>query len=158
MAMARKKRMFKSLANAHHEDVGTGGNWNSIAYIEKQQGQFTSAYVDKVRISYILKDEMANNPAAVGGLLFCASNSATLDSTTASNNDDNIISASAGRLGGGVVSLSLKRIVRENEADDDSGQGRIYLFVRSTDMDSTDTVDLHTITECWGRWHKVVSL
>ena len=158
MAMARKKKTFKSLANAHLEDVGTGGNWNSFAYIEKQQASFTSAYVEKARISYILADEMAANPAAVGGLLFCASNSATLDSTTASNNDDNIISASAGRLGGGVVSLDLKRRIRENEADDDSGQGRIYLFVRSTDLDSTDTVDLQTITECWGRWHKVVSL
>ena len=156
--MARRKRMFKQLANNHVEAVGTSGNWNSFAYIEKQQGQFTSAYADKARIAYILDTELSSTPAAVGGLLFAAANSDSLDNSTPSNNDDNIISTSAGRLGGGVVTLDLKRIIRENEADDDSGQGRIYLFVKSTDLTASTEAKIDLITECWGRWHKVVSL
>ena len=155
--MARK-RMFKQLSANHVETVGTAGSWNSIGYIEKQQGQFTSAYADKARISYVLETELATNPAATAGFMFAAANSDSLDNSTPSNNDDNIISSSAGRLGGGVVTLDLKRVIRENEADDDSGQGRIYLFVKSTNMAATTAVGLDTITEVWGRWHKVVSL
>ena len=158
VAMARKRKMFKQLSNNHVEAVGTAGSWNSFAYIEKQQGQFTSAYADKARIAYVLDGELATNPAAVGGFLFAAANSDSLDNSTPSNNDDNIISSSAGRLGAGVVTLDLKRVIRENEADDDSGQGRIYLFVKSTDMTSSSHVQLDTILEVWGRWHKVVSL
>ena len=150
--------MFKQLANNHIEAVGTAGAWNSFAYIEKQQGQFTSAYADKARISYILDGELNTNPAAVGGILFAAANSDSLDNSTPSNNDDNIISSSAGRLGGGVVSLDLKRVIRENEADEDSGQGRIYLFMKSTDMTATSHVQIDLIAEVTGRWHSVVSL
>ena len=155
--MARRKRMFKQLSNNHIESAGTAGNWNSFAYIEKQQGQFTSAYADKARISYILDSELSANPAAQGGILFAASNSASLDNSTPANNDDNIISSSAGRLSGGVVTLDLKRIIRENETDDDSGQGRIWLFLKTTDMGASSNVEFDLITECWGRWHTVVS-
>jgi len=158
VAMARRRKMFKQLSNNHVEAVGTAGSWNSFAYIEKQQGQFTSAYADKARIAYCLETELATNPAAVGGFLFAAANSDSLDNTTPANNDDNIISSSAGRLGSGVVTLDLKRVIRENEADDDSGQGRIYLFVKSTNMAASVAVQLDTILEVWGRWHKVVSL
>ena len=154
--MARRK-MFKTVANNHVEAAGTGGNWNSFAYIQKQQGSFTSAYADKARISFILKDDIGESHA--GGVLFVASNSSTLDNTSPGNNDDNIISSSAARtIGGGVVTLDLKRTIRENEADDDSGQGRIYLFLKTTNMSAGDSVDLNLITETWGRWHVVESL
>ena len=157
VAMARRKRMFKQLANNHIEAAGTSGNWNSFAYIEKQQGQFTSAYADKARIAYILDEELSASPAAQGGVLFAASNSNSLDNTTPSNNDDNIISSSAGRLSGGVVTLDLKRLIRENETDEDSGQGRIWLFIKTTNMTAGSDVKIDLITECWGRWHSVVS-
>ena len=149
--------MFKTLANNHVEAAGSAGNWNSFAYIQKQQGSFVSAYADKCRISFILKDDIGESHA--GGVLFAASNSSTLDNTTPANNDDNIISSSAtGRLGGGVVTLDLKRSIRENEDDEDSGQGRIYLFCKTTNMSAGDVVDLNMILETWGRWHTVVSL
>jgi len=136
---------------SHVESIGTAGAWNSFLRIEKQQAQMVAAYADKARVSFALANDISeSNP---GGYLFCATNSTTTPS------DGEIISASAaGRLGGGVISLDLKRLIRRNEADDESGEGYIYLWVRSTNMSSSTTVSLDLIAEVWGRWHSIVAL
>ena len=149
--MARKKRMFKQLALTHIESIGTAGAWNSFLRIEKQQAAMVAAYADKARISFNLNSDISEaNP---GGYLFAATNSST-DPT-----DGEIISASAaGRLGGGVVSLDLKRLIRRNEDDNESGEGYIYLWVRSTNMSSSTGIGLDMVAEVWGRWHSIVAL
>ena len=146
-----KKKMFKQLAVTHVESIGTEGNWNSFLRIEKQQAAMVAAYADKARISFNLNSDL--DTARAGGYLFAATNS-TDDPT-----DGQIISASAiGRLGGGVVSLDLKRLIRRNEDDNESGEGYIYLWVRSTDMSTGNTLSLDIVAEVWGRWHSIVAL
>ena len=150
--MARKrKKMFKQLAVTHLESIGTAGSWNSFLRIEKQQAQMIAAYVDKARISFNLNTDISeSNP---GGYLFVATNSFT-DPT-----DGEVISASAvGRLGGGVVTLPIERLIRRNEDDNESGEGYVYLWVRSTNMSSSTGVALDLVAEVWGRWHSIVAL
>ena len=155
--MPRKKRMFKQLANVHVENIGSAGNWNSFLRIEKQQAQMVAAYADSCRISFVLKTDVGESHA--GGYLFAVSNSSTMDETTPSNNSQEIISASAcGRLGGGVVTLPLKRLIRRNEDDNESGEGYIYIWVRSTNMSSGTALEIETMTEVMGRWHNIVAL
>ena len=146
-----KKRMFKQLAVTHVEAIGTQGNWNSFLRIEKQQAAMVAAYADKARISFNLASDI--DTARAGGYLLAATNS------TDEPSDGQIISASAvGRLGGGVVSLDLKRLIRRNEDDNESGEGYIYLWIRSTDMSSGDTLSVDIIAEVMGRWHSIVAL
>ena len=157
--MAKKKRsMFKQLAHNHVEDLGTAGNWNSFLRLEKQQNQMTSCYIDKIRITYTTDTDF--NDTAHGGIIFVVSNSSTLDSTTPSNNNEKIVAAGAspGGFNSGVVTLEVKRSIKFNEEDTDSGSGQLWVFCKSTDMSSSTSVTIDTISEVWGRWHEIVSL
>ena len=150
-----KRKMFKELTNCHLEGLGSDGNWNLFATIDKQQTQLTSAYLDKVRISYMLYDIPTGTTGlpSDAGIMFVASIEDTLDSTTASNNDGKIFASSAGRLPGGVVSLDIKRSIKSNAEEIGRADGPIYLFVRNTDG-MTTTNALLTV-ETHGRWTKV---
>ena len=148
-----KRKMFKELTNCHREGLGSDGNWNLFAIIDKQQTQLTSAYLDKVRISYILLGIPTTGDASSAGIMFAASIEDTLDSDVASNNDGKIFASSAGRLPGGVVSLDIKRSIKSNAEEVGRADGPIYLFVRNTDG-LTTTNALLTV-ETHGRWTKV---
>ena len=151
-----KRKMFKDLTNAHLEGLGSSGNWNLFATIDKQQTQIVSAYLEKVRISYLLYDIPAGDTApSDAGIMFCASIEDTLDSDTASNNNGKIISAAAGRLIGGTVVLDIKRSIKSNAEEVGRADGPIYLFVRNTDGLSTSNALL--TLESHGRYVKVAT-
>ena len=158
MAKKKKRSMFKQLAHNHIENLSTGGNWNSFLRLEKQQNQLVSCYIDKIRITYCCDEDF--NDTAWGGIMFVVSNSSTLDSTTPSNNNEKIVAAGAspGGFCSGVVTLDVKRSIKLNEEDSDSGMGQLWVFARSTDMSTTADVKIDTISEVWGRWHEIVSL
>ena len=140
------------------EDVGNDGNWNSFARLKKSQNQLTSAYVDKVRISFIMKDARAPVEAHYG-LLFAASTSETLDDDDESENSSYIISASSSHTGTSApVTLYPRRRIVTNEVDPEAGDCMIDLFVKSTDPASAANVELIVVLEVWGRWHSVQAL
>ena len=114
----------------------------------------TSAYVDKVRVSFILDDIAGVGVNVIPfGYLFTASTSNS-DPT----NSNYVISASAsGNSGGGVVTLPIKRRIVDNDHDANAGDHAISLFVEATDATSTADVTLRMIVEAFGRWHDVVS-
>jgi len=120
-----------------------------------------SAYIDKIRISWILESEHNDQV----GVLFVASHDSALNSTTPSENDGNIIAASASRGAGGVVTLPVGRriTVDYDGASADtltllSGMtgAPIYAHVMTTDIDAT--VGLYLVVETWGRWFTATSL
>jgi hypothetical protein len=151
-----KRKMFKELTNAHLEGLGSDGNWNLFATVDKQQTQLVSAYLEKVRISYLLYDIPAGDTApSDAGIMFCASIEDTLDSSVASNNNGKIIAAAAGRLIGGTVVLDIKRTIKSNAEEVGRADGPIYLFVRNTDGLSTSNA-LVTL-ESHGRYCKVAT-
>ena len=70
--------MFKQISNVHVETVADQ-DWSSFLKIEKQDPTMKSAYIDKVRISWVIdSDEGAD--AQGQGLLFVASHDLALDS------------------------------------------------------------------------------
>jgi len=154
VAMARRKRtMFKQLATAKLENMGDTGGWKKILEFSKQQDSFTSSYVDKVRVSFILEGDASLSTDAALGYLWCVSNKDGLSGTDA-DNTPYIVSASASRGGGGIVTLDIKRSIRDNAFDESTGFGKLALYARMTDT-GTESYDITMITETWGRWHSV---
>ena len=155
VAMARKKRrMYKSLALVKTENIGhTGGNI-VIAKVTKQQNQITSAYLEKLRVSYHMdsSDDLAgaNRPAFFGGQFTVATSNTTLSS-------DTVVTSTGFRDFGGTCSLSVGRSIRDNATDTLEADGILYLWVSTTDLNlqAGDITGNFTI-EAHGRWHEVV--
>ena len=155
--------MFKQISNMHVEVVADQ-DWSSFLRIEKQEDSLRSAYVDRVRISWTLDSDEGTDNAGMG-FMFCASADDALDSVTPSNNDGAIISASASRGGGGVVTLPIKRRITTNYDGDNvnllemlsgSSEGPVYLHTYKSD--TNQSANLFLIVETWGRWLKTESL
>jgi len=149
--MARRK-MYKTLNTALFEDLGDTGGWSALVDFAKQQASLGAAYIDKVRISFILEGDSGTTSRNLG-YLFMVSNKETLSATDA-NNTPYIIGASASRGGGGSVTIPIKRVIRDNDFDENSGQNKLRLFARMTDTGSED-YSITCLIETWGRWHQV---
>jgi len=153
--MARKKKNFKLVSNVHLETIADN-DWSSFLMIEKANDSLVSAWVDKVRVSFVLGQEETEVNT---GLLFVASMDPALNSVTPSENDGQIIAASASRGGGGVITLDIKRRIDENGTATSVHPSRtglpIWLHVRSADIG--ETTSAYLVVETWGRWHKATS-
>ena len=156
--MARRRRskgMFKQLNVCKFEALGATGGWNSIGYFEKLQESMKGAYIDKVRISFILEGDAAGQTNEAKGYLWATSNKQVLSGTDALNSDYIISGSASGNTGGGVVTLPIKRLIEVNSTEENSSQGRIWVHVRGTDTGS-ENANLTMIVESWGRWHTFV--
>ena len=124
---------------------------------------FNSAYVEKVRISYVAYEE---EDEVNYGFLFCASLDSALDSTTPSNNDGQIIASGTGRGGAATTTLDIRRNIRSNVSDNADSAIKdlqqvtagspIYLHVHSSKLGESTKI-LMTV-EVFGRWHKCTAL
>ena len=159
----RKSKMFKQISNVHVETV-TSQDWSSFLKYEKQDPSMRSAYIDKVRISWVQNtdegDDGANN-----GLLFVASHDNELDSSTPANNDGNIISASASRGGGGVVTLDIKRRITMDYDSADAavlellkGSAGAPIYLHCYKSNTGQQAGYYLVVETWGRWFSAESL
>ena len=159
----RKSKMFKQVSNVHLETVNVQ-DWSSFLKLEKQDPTMRSAYVDKIRISWVLDTDEGTDPNEA--LLFVASHDSALDSTTPANNDGQIIAASASRGGGGVVTLDLKRRITVNYDGSLAGTtgelleglsgAPIFLHAYKSNTGSGGSYLL--VIETWGRWLSVEAL
>ena len=148
-----KGNLFKSVSTVHIESIANA-TWSSFAVLDKMQDSFSSAYIEKVRISFVLNEEETEVNT---GLLFVSSLDNTM-SATASDNDGQIISATASRGGGGVATLPIQRSIRNNATVSNSSQAGdpIYLHVRAANIG--ETTSAYLVIESWGRWHKCDSI
>ena len=147
--------MFKSLALVKTENVGHTGGSYAIAACKKQQDSFVSAYVDKVRVAYHLdvNDSPSGRPDQVGVTFYACT------AGTGGPNSDNLISATASRGYGGTVTLDIKRAIKENEYDTDSGMGQIAIWMQVSDLNlAAGDVTANTVCEAYGRWHQIVGI
>ena len=151
------KRMFKELALVKSENIGHTGSSNNIAKLLKQSAQFTSAYIDKIRISYHydFSDTFGSDvPDNLIGSTFYLTTS-----NTAAPSSSNVISATGTRGAGGTVTLDAKRSIKDNDFDDNSGFNALCIWVQTTDVEMTaGDVTGNFVIEAMGRWHAVESL
>ena len=158
-----KRKMFKQMATLHLEDLSDVGNWNSFLDILKQQDQFKSAYIDKVRISF-LQDESLTWPPSTGSVipwvpvLFAAHTNEALEGS--SSDSDFILASGASRGGGGTVTLDIKRRIVLNQIDPESGEAAIRLSVKNPNVGvyAEGNLQLWVLVETYGRWHTTKAL
>ena len=146
-----------------HAETVADLDWSSFAVLEKQQDMFNSAYIEKVRISYVSYEE---EDEVNYGFLFVASLDPTFDSSTPSNNDGQIIASGTGRGGAATTTLDIRRTIRSNKSDNAdtaitalqqvTAGSPIYLHVHSSKL-GEQTKILMTV-EVFGRWHKCTAL
>ena len=155
MARRKSSRLYRKAIDLHVESTGSAGNWNTIGYLKKLQ-EFQSAYIDYIKINWILKDVDGTGGtsrlAPVTGVMFLVNN--TTDSPDAE--PDNTISCKAGSHSGQVV-LQVKRRIVDNDADESRNDGRLYIWMKNTDFTADDTVHWHCFVEVYGRWHDIVT-
>ena len=158
----RKSKMFKQISNVHLETVNEN-DWSSFLKLEKQDPSMRSAYVDKVRISWVIATDESTDPNQ--GLLFVASHDSALNSTTPSANDGQIIAASASRGGAGVVTLDLKRRITIDYDSADAailelleGSAGAPIYLHAYKADTGAAADFYLVIETWGRWFSATSL
>nr|AGA18331.1 hypothetical protein [uncultured marine virus] len=158
----RRSKMFKQVSNVHLETVEEA-DWSSFLKLEKQDPSMKSAYIDKIRISWLLDTDEGDDPN--NAILFVASHDDALDSSTPANNDGYVISATASRGGGGVVTLDIKRRITMDYVGSNaevqklltgSSGAPIYLHARKSDTGSQS--NYYLVIETWGRWFDATSL
>ena len=98
------------------------------------------AYVQKLKVSVIPK------PSAVG--IATTASFLVYASSSGSFSDQDIITAQAVPRGGGTVWLSVKRTIKDDDFKDDRNDGKVALWIRSSD--SATTADI--VCEAWGRF------
>ena len=154
--------MFKQISNVHLETVNEN-DWSSFLKLEKQDPSMKSAYIDKVRISWVIATDESTDPNQ--GLLFVASHDSALDSSTPSNNDGQIIAASASRGGAGVVTLDIKRRITIDYDSADAailelleGTSGAPIYLHAYKADTGAAADFYLVVETWGRWFTADSL
>ena len=154
----RRSKMFKQISNVHVENV-SDSDWSSFLSLEKQDPSMTSAYIDKVRISWVC----TSNRVGKNGLLFVASHDIALNSTTASANDGNIIAASASRGGAGVVTLDIKRRITLADVSDTEiralleGSTGAPIWLHCHKATTGGSQNFLLVIETYGRWFKATS-
>ncbi len=122
-----------------------------------------SAYVDKVRISWVCTTE--NSTGENNGLLFVASHDSALDSSTPANNDGQVIAATAGRGSGGVNTLDIRRRITidyDGSSADTlqllQGTSGAPVFLHVHKATTGQAQDYYLVIETWGRWFTADSL
>ena len=122
-----------------------------------------SAYVDKVRISWVLASDEPGGENE--GLLFVASHDTALDSSTPANNDGNIIAATATRGAAGTTTLNIKRRITTNYDGSSSdtlvlleGMSGAPIYLHAYKAETGSDADFYMVIETWGRWFKAESL
>jgi len=154
--------MFKQISNVHLETVAEQ-DWSSFLKLEKQDPSMRSAYIDKVRISYVLDSEESTGENT--GLMFVASLDDALDSTTPANNDGNIIAATAKHGYGGTITLDIKRrvTVDYDGASSDTltllkGMAGAPIFLHARKATTGSSENFYLVIEVYGRWFSATSL
>ena len=147
------RRMFKQLARLEEQNVGHSGGATVLCAFEKQQDGMVSAYLDKVRYSFVADIAGYESTKIQNlGYLFW------LSTSSVSAGEEFTISATATRGNGGIVSLDCKRSIKENDANPDTGFGRVYLWCETTDPDLTaGDITIRGYVEAFGRWHQIVN-
>lgn len=150
----------------HKENSGGTGSWNSIAILGKEADKH-SAFLDSVTIHYILDDISVTGDADTMrdsfpfGVMFAASRSdglATVDGDADQLVPTDIISVRARPGGGGSITLPIKHRCETNAESLGVQNGRVWLWMKTTDLTPNDTLVWRFYLEARGRWFTISGL
>lgn len=156
------RRMYRTMIEHHKEDVGSAGDFNSFLQLSKEVDKY-QGYVDKVVIHYLLEDrapeggtDSPNLFSNLGfGLLFAATHAAALETVDGESgllDPNDIINVRARHGTAGSVTLPIKRVIRENNADPDEKDGLIKLYLKTPDVVDDDHIIVRFYCEIYGRY------
>lgn len=149
----------------HHKEIAAGtGGWQLIATIGKDADRYSS-WIDSARVTYLLDDRTADSSADAAnlfsphfGMMFAASTSdstETVDGESGQIGTDNLIYITARDGAAGVVNLPIKHRCIVNAEDNDEKDGRVFLWMKPSDITTDDDLVLRFYFEVAGRWHTV---
>lgn len=151
----------------HKETSGSAGAWNSFALLGKEADKH-SAFLDSVTIHYILDDITQEGGVSDTlrnsfpfGIMFAASRSdgtATVDGDANQLETDHMISVRARPGGGGSVTLPIKHRCETNAESLGEQNGRVWLWMKNTDLTADDNLVWRFYIEARGRWFTISGL
>lgn len=158
-------KMYSQLVEHQREVTPGTGAWNSCFKVQKQTltatQQVKGGYAKKLRINYIL-DDITNTSSADAirnsfpfGVMFAASLDDSLRTVDGSSNQlepKHVLDVTARNGGGGVVTLNLGHLIKENARDIEEGDGEIYIWMKATDLTNDDELVWRLYGELEGRW------
>ena len=139
--MARKKRY--KIVTAQTADMGSAGDQKLLMKIQSVDPENVVAFLNNIKIACIQNDGDGDN----GGFLLYAT-------TNSSWNDSDIISFGAVGSLGGTVNLTVKRTIRDHDADGSRTDGPVYIWAEVTDLGTVQNT-ARFVHETWGWGHKV---
>lgn len=155
------KQTHSSIITMQKENTGSAGAWNSFALLVKdtpsERGVGT---VKNVRIRFMLDDRNAVGDSDGGhifsgglGTLWCAAYQSTANSGSDGDqiDPDKIVSIRAGGPYGNIT-LPIDRRIHQNTDDFVESDGRIYLWMKNTDITTNDTLVWRIYIETEGRY------
>ncbi len=158
-------KMYNQLVEHHKETTAADGGWSSCFKIEKQTltatQQVKGGYAKKVRINFILDDinsvssADAHRASFPFGTMWAASlddSLRTVDGESSQLEPKHILDITARNGGGGVATLNLGKLIKENARDIEEGDGVIYIWMKATDLTNDDTLVWRLYGELEGRW------
>ena len=148
--MAKRSRNYKQIVTGT-KTLGTLGAQYHIGKINKLDPALRGGYCHNVVVSVMQNNTMAAIAAEewgfMGAFTVYLSNSASGDWK-----DDQILGARSTASGGGTVSLSARRFIKDDANSDDSSLGPVHVWLEMTDVTAGATAATARVTiEGWGR-------
>ena len=157
MAKRSRARNYKQIVTGT-KNLGTGGTQYHIGKVNKLDPALRGGYLHNVVVSIMQNNTTYAVPPPVpsvnvGGTALMGAFTVYLSNSASGDwKDDQILAAKSTGSGGGTVSLSAKRFIKDDANADDSSISPVHIWAEMTDVTSgaTDLTARCTI-EAWGR-------
>ncbi len=149
VARARSKNYKQVVAGT--KNLGVLGGQFHIGKVNKLDPALRGGYLNNVVVSCMQNNTMAaisgEEWGFVGAFTVYLSNSASGDWQ-----DSQILTAKSTAAGGGTVSLSAKRFIKDDANADDSSISPVHIWLEMTDVTAGATdMTARVVIESWGR-------
>ena len=157
MARRRRQSNYKQTVTGT-KTLGTTGAQYHIGKVNKLDPALKGGYINNFVVS-VIQDNSTYSVAPpdpsdnVGGTALMGAFTVYLsNSASGAWDDDQVLTARAVGSGGGTVSLSAKRFIKDDENADDNSISPVHVWLEMTDVTSGATsLKARCTIEAWGR-------
>ena len=154
MARSRSKVYKQTVTGT--KTLGTAGAQFHIGKVNKLDPALAGGYIKNFVVSIIQNNStylVPPEPGDKGGTSLMGAFTVYLSNSASGDwSDDQVLTARSVASGGGTVSLSARRFIKNDENDDDNSTSPVHVWLEMTSITSgaTDLTARVTI-EAWGR-------